>query len=852
MAFPNGISSGDVTQTSAVLWTRAVQEGQLKFQIATDASFQHIVKTKHVKVTDPLVPVKTNFGHLNPDTQYYYRAIDASGNVITGTFETSAQLGTQEGFHFGVGGDFAAELAPYVSLKNASTADLDLFIKLGDTIYADLIASTDSFFGLFNFGDFDDDPGGTTTLEEFQAKHNEVYSSHLDKNYWAELQATTPILAMIDDHEVIDNFFGGALPITDDRFDQQGDFINETQLYANGLKAFHQFNAIEDRTYSKTGTDLFDGAPDLYRYNTYGSDASIIMLDQRSFRDEEAAGGGPQFPQNAAAFLVNAFDPDRTMLGDTQFARLQQDLLDARDNGVTWKFVMLPEPIQNSGVVLSPEDRYEGYAAERTALLKFIDENHIENVVFVSSDSHWLSVNNLTYQERPFGPKIASSAIDVTTMAVGTVPIAPQIPLALLQLQPLPPPFNINLGQVLAYNALPNDPDPGDDLSLPANDKDDFIQRILNGAAFVFGGYDPIGLSSTQAELLEGDYFVGHSYGWTDFDIKGTNGATWTAGDLFVTTYGVPAYTTADVASQAVLDLTPDVVSQFKMTPTSNNIVGTARNDDLDGTNANDVLLGAAGKDELQGKGGNDYLDGGEGRDDLIGGPGDDHMLGRGDKDELEGQSGNDQLEGGPGADDLDGGSGTDTASYAQALSGVTADLNKPSNNKGDAKGDEYESIENLLGSRFDDRLVGDHAANVLNGGDGDDTLIGNGGNDTLTGGTGADTLNGGSGQNTFFYSSPYFAGVDEIQGFSVVNDTLAISASGFGGGLMSGVSLVAETNFFSGTTPAATTVPAFLYDTDDQILSWDTNGSVADGVLSIAHFNTAVALTADDFAILA
>ena len=238
------------------------------------------------------------------------------------------------------------------------------------------------------------DPDGTTTLQEFQAKHNEVYSSHLDANYWAELQATTPIQAIIDDHEVIDNFFGGASPSTDDRFDQQGDFINETQLFSNGLKAFSQFNAIEDRTYRKTGTDLFDGAPDLYRYNTYGSDAAIIMVDQRSFRSEEAEGGGPQFPENPAAFAVNAFDPDRKMLGDTQFARLQQDLLDARDNGITWKFVMLPEPIQNQGIVLSPEDRYEGYAAERTALLKFIDENHIENVVFVSSDSHWLSYNS--------------------------------------------------------------------------------------------------------------------------------------------------------------------------------------------------------------------------------------------------------------------------------------------------------------------------------------------------------------------------------------------------------------------------------------------------------------------------
>jgi phosphodiesterase/alkaline phosphatase D-like protein/Ca2+-binding RTX toxin-like protein len=851
--FPNGISSGDVTQTSAVLWTRAVDLGLLTFQIATDASFHHVVKSKKIAVTDSAVPVKVEFDHLKPGQDYFYRVIDSQGHVIKGSFETAAKLGTHEGFHFGVGGDFAAELAPYVSLKNAAGADLDLFIKLGDTIYADLIASTDFPLG-YGLGDFDDDPGGTHTLAEFQAKHNDVYSSHQGANYWADLHATTPILAMIDDHEVIDNFFGGAPPSTDPlRFDQQGDFINETQLYTNGLKAFHQFNAIEDRTYSKTGTDLFDGAPDLYRYNTYGSEASIIMVDQRSFRSEEAAGGGPTFPSNPAVFAVNAFDPDRKMLGDTQFARLQQDLLDARDNGITWKFVMLPEPIQNSGVVLSPEDRYEGYAAERTALLKFIDDNHIENVVFVSSDSHWLSVNNLTWQEFPGSTKIASSAIDITTMAVGTVPIAPLLPPGLIG---APSPFGLTPGQVLAYNSLPNTQDPGDDLSLPANDKDDFVQRILNGAAFVFGGYDPIGLSSSQATLLLGDYFVGHSFGWTDFDIKATNGATWTAGDLVVTTYGVPAYTTEELANDpTVLTQTPDIVSQFQMTPTTNNMLGTPGNDDLQGTNANEVLLGAAGKDELSGGGGNDYIDGGEGKDDLFGGPGDDTIFGRDGKDKLDGQAGNDQLEGGPGGDKLDGGNGLDTASYAQATSGVTADLNKSSNNKGDAAGDKYESIENLVGSRFDDRLVGNNSANVLNGGDGDDTLIGNGGNDTLIGGTGADILNGGNGQDVLVYQSLFFAGVDLIQGFSVPNDTLAFSAAGFGGGLVAGQQLVLGTTFVSDIAPVATTpvgTGAFLYDTNDQDLSYDADGSGSGAALQLAHFDTAAALTPDDFTILA
>jgi phosphodiesterase/alkaline phosphatase D-like protein len=242
MAFPNAISSGDVTQTSAVLWTRAAALGELTFEVATDASFTQIVKTEQVTVVDSMVPVKVQVTDLDPNQQYFYRAIDADLAVIEGSFRTAAELGTHDGLHFGVGGDWIGELAPYVSLKNAAAADLDLFVKLGDTIYADSVAATHPVLG---FGIFLPDPGGTTTLQEFQLKHDAVYSDHLGFNYWADLQATTPILSLIDDHEVIDNFSGGAHPSSDPRFDQTGEFINETFLFATGLEAFHQFNAIE-------------------------------------------------------------------------------------------------------------------------------------------------------------------------------------------------------------------------------------------------------------------------------------------------------------------------------------------------------------------------------------------------------------------------------------------------------------------------------------------------------------------------------------------------------------------------------------------------------------------------------
>ncbi len=630
VAFPDGVSSGDVTQHSAVIWTRAVEVGDVTFQIATDPSFHH-VRGEHALVSDPLLPVKVEFDHLQSDETYYYRVLDASGDALQGSFHTAAELGVHRGFHFGIVADERAPLAPFVAAKNAAAAGLELVVKLGDTIYADFPPSSPP----------------ATTLDEFRLKHDAVYSTHLGFDFLADLQAVTPVLSMIDDAEVKNDFAGGAPPGSDPRFaGQAGDFINETAIYANGIEAFNEYNAIENRTYRGTGEDRFDGAPDLYRYNTYGSDAAILMVDARSFRDAELpAPANPFSPTDIGKFLSASFDASRTMLGDVQLERLEQDLLDARDKGITWKFVMLGEPIQNFGP--NSGDRYEGYAAERDALLKFIDDNHIENVVFVSSDHHWTSVNNLTYQDALGGPQIASSAFEVNTLAAAAPSAAPLLPAAAFQLGLISAP------QLALYNSLPNAPDSD---SIP-NDKDDFVKLLLDTYLTKLG-YDPIGLApggKIHATLLQGDYFVGHDYGWTDFNIG-------TDGKLMVTTWGIPAYSAEQLAASpaSVLSLTPAIVSQFGVTPTSQSIIGTAKSDQLQGTPDADVILGAAGNDVLYGLNGDDYLDGGNGNDTVFGGGGADRLFGREGNDSLSGQDGDDRIDGGPGNDVLDGGAGND------------------------------------------------------------------------------------------------------------------------------------------------------------------------------------------------
>ncbi|HSW11806.1 MAG TPA: calcium-binding protein [Solimonas sp.] len=201
------------------------------------------------------------------------------------------------------------------------------------------------------------------------------------------------------------------------------------------------------------------------------------------------------------------------------------------------------------------------------------------------------------------------------------------------------------------------------------------------------------------------------------------------------------------------------------------------------GTVIGNVSLGNGNDsvDTLQGRiqgtlstgGGNDTVSGSNATGDRINGQAGD--------DVLDGNGGNDTLIGGAGADELNGGDGIDAASYSSALVGVTANLGNTAVNTGDATGDSYAAIENLIGSAFDDDLSGSSAANRISGGAGDDKLGGLDGNDYLDGGAGADVMTGGAGDDTFIFSD---AGDSAIEAASGGNDIIRTSVNmsiGFG-----------------------------------------------------------------------
>jgi Ca2+-binding RTX toxin-like protein len=112
-------------------------------------------------------------------------------------------------------------------------------------------------------------------------------------------------------------------------------------------------------------------------------------------------------------------------------------------------------------------------------------------------------------------------------------------------------------------------------------------------------------------------------------------------------------------------------------------------------------------------------------------------VIGSGFNDTLTGSSSNDAFVGGAGADVLTGGDGVDGSDYSTSSAGVTIDLQAGTGLGGDAAGDQLSTIENLIGSAFNDLLIGSTLSNRLEGGSGNDTLRGGAGADVLIGGDG-------------------------------------------------------------------------------------------------------------------
>jgi alkaline phosphatase D len=434
--FELGVTAGDVTARSAILWAKAKRSGAAAVQVSSgrlgrcevdDAPPRLTVEAR--KGNDNTV--QTRVSGLEPGTKYRYRFCMGGGRrSATGKFETPPRAGRAKTIRFALTGDQDALPPPGGSEPFWNDFELwdriraqrnDFNILMGDTIYSDTEVPG---YGV--------DDVALTVREKWRK-----YETNLAQRPWAKARGSAAYYAHWDDHEFINDFARGedVFPLGVGTVEIDGD-----KLYRRGVRAFRDYNPI---SYSKR-----DG---IYRRARWGKNLELFFLDERSFRSPEAdyqgtcdnppGSGNPDLAPTAPKATRDFFalvvpqlanppppgcveainDPNRTLLGDRQLRRFKREI--AR-SAATFKVIVNEVPIQQFYAL--PYDRWEGYAAERDEVLRFLAGN-VANVVFLTTDVHSNLVNDARFKTLEAGGPENSGILDITTGPVATAPFAQEV-----------------------------------------------------------------------------------------------------------------------------------------------------------------------------------------------------------------------------------------------------------------------------------------------------------------------------------------------------------------------------------------------------------------------------------------
>src|SRR5207302_8637677 len=124
-------------------------------------------------------------------------------------------------------------------------------------------------------------------------------------------------------------------------------FMNKSGSFQTLQQVFENYQPISERGLINAPSDpRTNDTRQLYFAQQWGRNAIFINTDCRSYRDIRMTTAA-----NADDAGARADNPNRTMLGATQLAWLEQTLLDAEQTGTTWKFVNISDPIDQIGPI---------------------------------------------------------------------------------------------------------------------------------------------------------------------------------------------------------------------------------------------------------------------------------------------------------------------------------------------------------------------------------------------------------------------------------------------------------------------------------------------------------------------
>ena len=379
--FKSGETAGEITAHSAIVWGRVIRPVRVRAHVATDRELRHQVARPRIKAKPKNdLTVQRKIRGLKPGRTYWYRFCTVRTHRCDGTgrFETAPARRDTQTIRFAYTGDETGAHEPgsdrpfwgyFHTFKSIVDEKNDFNIDFGDTIYSD-----------------PEVPGWADRTALSVPEKWAMYRRKLRIPNMRRVRAATGMYSHWDDHEFRNDF---SIP----------EFGRD--LYNHGVRAFRDYMPVD---YTKQ-----DG---LYRTVRWGKNLELFFLDERSFRSAKASADGtcdnpdtgqpdlaPTAPKDkrqlfstlipslsapvAPACKRRINNPDRTMLGRAQ---LRQFVHDVKSSDAHWKVVMNETPIQQFYGL--PYDRWEGYAHERVQLLKALEKANVDDLVFLTTDTH--------------------------------------------------------------------------------------------------------------------------------------------------------------------------------------------------------------------------------------------------------------------------------------------------------------------------------------------------------------------------------------------------------------------------------------------------------------------------------
>ena len=385
---PVGVQSGDVTASSAIVWSRADRPARMMVEYATTESFanvQRIVGPAALEPTD--FTARVSLSELPAGQRIFYRVSfqsladhKAVSEPMTGSFHTPAPNNTnhKRDVSFVWGGDVVGQgwginpefggMKIYEAMRRVQP---DFFIHSGDTIYADnpVVAEVKLDDGTIWKNLMTPEKSKVAeTLDEFRGAHR---YNLLDENF-RRFNAEVPMLAQWDDHEVRNNWYPTQI-LDDAKYTEKSVDL----LAARARRAFMDYVPMR-----------FDANdPErVYRAYQYGPLLDVLMLDERSYRGVNSLNNQTTM-SDATAFL-----------GTAQMNWIKQRLLNSK---ATWKVIASDMPLglivrdgaTNYEAVANSNGAAMGRELEIAELLRFIKQRKIKNVAWFTADVHYCAAH---------------------------------------------------------------------------------------------------------------------------------------------------------------------------------------------------------------------------------------------------------------------------------------------------------------------------------------------------------------------------------------------------------------------------------------------------------------------------